>query len=124
MANEIQVTAQLQYTNSAANIAQKLLQITAQNFSITGKNYNAGTATVGTSAAAIPLGGLGSIGWCIFKNNDATNYVQLKTGTGGTVFAQLMPGEVALLRIDPSVTAPAWLAHTASCEVEFLMLEI
>ncbi len=124
MASEIQVTGSLQYTNSAKNIAQKLLSLTAANFSITGSNYNAGTATVGTTASDVPLGGLGNIGWCIFKNNDATNYVQLKTGTAGTVFAQLLPGEIALFRMDPSVTAPAWIAHTASCEVEFLMLEI
>lgn len=124
MANEIQVTAQLQYTNAAKNIAQKLLQLTAAQFNITGTNYNAGTATVSTSAAIIPLGALASIGWCIFKNNDATNYVQLKTATGGTVFAQLQPGEIALFRFDPTVTAPAWVAHTASCEVEYLMLEI
>jgi hypothetical protein len=124
MANEIQVTGQLSYTNSAKNIAQKLLQITAALFSISGVNYNAGTATVPTSAGAIPLGALGSIGWCIFKNNDPTNYVQLKTATGGTIFAQIQPGEVALFRLDPSVTAPAWVAHTATCEVEYLMLEI
>jgi hypothetical protein len=123
MANEIQVTATLQYTNSAQSIAQKILTLVAAQFSISGKNFNQGSATVSTSAAAIPLGALGSIGWCMFVNHDATNYVTLLTGTAGTVFARLLPGEAALLRIDASVTAPAWQAHTATCEVEFLMLE-
>lgn len=123
MANEIQVTAQLSYTNVAKNISVKSLQVQALGVNITGSNYHAGTSTVGTSAAAIPLGGLANVGWCIFKNNDATNYVQLMTGTAGVVFAQLMPGEIAEFRFDPTITAPAWKAHTASCEVEFLMLE-
>lgn len=123
MSQEIQVSASLTYTNAAFNIAAQLLSRLA-NFTITGKNFNAGTASVGTSAAAIPLGGLANVGWCMFYNLDATNYVELKTATGGTVFCQLMPGEIALFRLDPSVTAPAWVAHTGACEVQFLMLEI
>lgn len=126
MAAEIQVTASLQYTNAAYNIAAKLLSIIASTFDITGKHFSEGMMSVPTTAGgtAIPVTGLTSLGWAFFKNNDSANYVDIYTAVSGALFARLMPGECALFRFHPGVTAPAAIAHTLAVSLEYLILEI
>jgi len=129
MANEIQVTLALQYTNAAQSIPPTLLQIagTANQslFSISGKNFTDGTKSFPTSAGgtAIPLGGVGTLGWAVIRNLDPTNYVQVLTAVSGTVFLRINAGEAALFRFDQGVTAPAILANTAACVCQWLILE-
>ncbi len=126
MATEIQVSAELQYTNAAQNISAKSLAIVASLFSITGKEYVQGMMSVPTTAGgtAIPVSGLANVGWAYFKNNDATNYIELYNAASGTKFAKLFPGEVCVLRFAPSVVAPAALANTLAAQLEYLILEI
>lgn len=125
MANEITVTGLLSYTNSAQNIPQQQLALTAALFSIAGKNFEEATMSVPTTSGgtAIPLGGLSGLGWAFFKNNDPTNYIELMTAVSGTKFAKLPPGAIALFYIDASITAPAAIANTAACLMQFLILE-
>jgi hypothetical protein len=125
MANEITVSASLQYLNPAQNIPQVLFSLLNQVYSITGKNYEWGSMSVPTTAGGtvIPVANLSSLGWSMFKNNDSTNYVDLLSATSGTAFARLMPGESALFRINPGITAPAALAHTAAVLITYLILE-
>lgn len=129
MANEISVTAALNYTNTANGIASTLLQIGGSTnnaaFSITGKNFTYLSKSFPTSAGgtAIPLGAVGTLGWCAIKNNDATNYIQVLTAASGTTFLRINAGEMALFRFDQGITAPAILANTASVLTEVLLLE-
>lgn len=129
MANEILVTAALQYTNAANNIAATLLQIGGSTnnaqFSISGKNFVYATKSFSTSAGgtAIPLGAVGTLGWAAVKNNDAANFIQVLTAVSGTTFLRVNAGEMALFRFDQSVTAPAILANTASVLTEYMILE-
>jgi hypothetical protein len=118
------VNASLAYSNTALGITAPTLAIGNLLIAITGKNYQRFTMEATTSAVAVPTGGLSNIGWVILINRDPTNYVKVLTGTAGTVFGRMEPGEPIMLRIDPSVTAPAVQANTASCLVEGLMLEI
>lgn len=126
MANEITVSGSLSYLNQPQNISQQSLSVNSLSVNITGKNFASGSMSVPTTSGgtAIPLAGLATIGWAMFKNNDATNYIELLSAVSGTVFAKLFPGEFALLRVDPTITAPAALAHTAPAALEWLMLEI
>jgi hypothetical protein len=126
MANEIQITASLAYTNGAQNIAQQILGIAGSLFSITGKNFEEGTMAVPTTSGgtAIPVANLSTLGWAIFKNNDPSNYISLISAVSGTEFCRLLPGEVALFRFDPGITAPAAIAHTAVALLQYLILEI
>jgi len=125
MPNEIQVTASLQYTNAAANIAVKSLMVVAGLFGITGKVYSAGVLEVPTTAGGtpIPVTGLDGLGWAMFKNNDPEHYVDLLSAVNGALFARLMPGEPAVFRFHPLVTAPAALANIAPVPIEYLILE-
>src|SRR5215472_6163809 len=114
MANELTLNSTLAYAknNVTVNESVQNLQIT-----VAGNGLNSLTSyTVTTIATAVPLGGVTAAGgWLFVLNTDGTNYIQLKSATGGTIFAQLKPGEFALFRLDPTVTAPAWIANTASC---------
>lgn len=129
MANEITVAAYLQYINNAQNIPQVNYPFTnaIKNISIAGKNYAIGTKLFPTTAGgtAIPLGGVStSGGWGIFQNLDPTNYAQLLTAVGGTVFARLTASDPPIvLRLDDSVSAPAILANTASVVCAYMILE-
>lgn len=124
MANEISITASLSVAKG--NLATESLTVSAVHATLTGKQITKGTQTIPTTAGgtAVVLGGLGSVGWIHVKNLDTTNYVDLMTAVSGTAFARLKPGEVALLRLPPAITAPAALANTASVDIEFLLIEI
>ena len=127
MANEITVAASLSYVNTTVSIPLQQLSITAPAaFSITGTRYADGTFSVPTSAGgtAIPIGGLPTLGWAIIKNNDPTNYVDIMTAVSGTAFIRLQPGAAAVFTFTPAITAPAALAHTAPCIIQYLFLEI
>lgn len=125
MANEIQVTATLQYTNAAFNIASQMLSLAGGLFNITGKNFVEGSQNVPTTSGGtiIPLASLASLGWAMFKNNDPTNYVDLLVTTSGTDIIRILPGEVALFRFGSGITAPAAIAHTAPVLLQYLILE-
>ncbi len=126
MANEIQTTVNLQYLNPTAGVSSaKSLGLLAGLSSITGTHYAEGMMSVPTTAGgtAIPVSNLANLGIACFKNNDPTNYVDLYTAVSGTLFARLLPGDIALFRFNPGVTAPAAIAHTLAVNLEFLILE-
>lgn len=128
MANEITVTASLAYSNTAASIVGKLLAMVAKGFSISGVNLVVATMAVPTAGgggpAALPgLNALTTVGWAMIVNHDATNYVDLYTGVAGVAFARLLAGECAVFRLPAAMTAPAAMAHTAACLIEYLILE-
>jgi hypothetical protein len=127
VANPITVTSALAYTNPTYNIAQKLLQIggtsNQQTFPIVGKNYKQSSVLVPTNPTAIDVSGLSNVGWAAIKNNDPANPILLMTGVAGAIFGRVMAGEMALLRLDSSVTAPAWVAQNAPVETEALLIE-
>ena len=125
MANEINVTASLAYTNTAAAITGKLLALLNKNLTISGVNVVQATFSAPTGGpAALPgLNVLTTVGLAVFVNHDSSNYVDLMTGVAGVAFARLLPGECAVFRLPAAMTAPAALAHTAACLIEYLILE-
>lgn len=125
MANEIQVTSQLTYTNAAQGIVAKTLALLGSFFSITGAAYELLDWVVPTTAGgtAIPIAPLASLGWHLIINRDATNYNQILTAVSGTAYHHLQPGECSMGRWDTGITAPAMLAHTATTRIEGLILE-
>lgn len=126
MANEITVTATLQYYNTGKNLPQEVLTLQATSFNITNSNYVKGTKSFPTTAGgtAIPLGGVtASLGWAWFKNTDSTNYITLLSAVSGTTLIRLLAGEACVFRFDPGVTAPAILANTAAVVVDYMILE-
>lgn len=122
MANELALNASLTYTKNSVVINEA---INALLVTVTGNGLNSLNSFSATTAAiAIPLGSSTSAGgWIFVMNLDPTNYVNLLTGTSGTIFGRLLPGEFALFRFDASVTAPAVQAHTSACQIKFCLFD-
>ena len=119
----IQLTAILNLTETGVSTG---LSVSGLYVPMTGSRYTQGVMNVPTTSTgtAIPAGGLANFGYCLFQNLDATNYATLLTATGpGTAILRLMPGDAQLFRLDPSITAPALLAHTAALNVQYLCTE-
>lgn len=122
MANEIKLTAKI--TFDKGSVAGVERDETDKSFNVTGTRYNQGVQNVGTSEEAMALGDVpaASIGYCHMKNLDATNFIEVRPGTGTADLLKLKPGESALFRITLSMT-PWLIADTGACDVEILIIE-
>ena len=116
MANELTVSCSVRFSKSGRehDKAYGGLQI-----DVTGTNVICNTQTVGTSEEALVVGDVGTAGYMIIKNLDATNYVTLRASTGAADTVKLKAGEVAMYRL--AANAPFAIANTAPCDVEYLL---
>lgn len=125
MASELTVNASLAFAKG--NVASNALALSSNtHYNVTGTRYEEGVFTVPTTAGgtAIPVGPMsGTLGWFFFKNNDATNYVEILVAVSGAVVLKLKPGEIAMGRFAGAVTAPAALANTATVQLQYLIVE-
>lgn len=121
MANELTLNATAQYSDAEDSDAD--LQVLDLAVSVATKRITRLKQAVGFAAEeALILGDVSSLGWVMLVNRDATNFVNVKTGTGGTVFAKLKAGEFMLLRFGSGVTAPFVQADTAACQLDVLIM--
>jgi hypothetical protein len=121
MANTATISATLFYDDSASD--EQVLQIVDLSASIATGKYIKHKQSIGTSEEAIVLGECTSPGWCMFINRDSTNFITLKVATSGAIFAKLLPGEFALLRLGSGAQVPFAIADTATCILESLILQ-
>lgn len=120
MANELTINASMEYLDSEEVSAS--LSVVDKLVTVTTKKPIRNRQTITTSEVAINLGGLASIGWVMFKNLDSTNYIEIKTGTAGTIIGKMLAGETyGPVRIGSGITAPFAIANTASCDMEIMM---
>lgn len=84
-----------------------------------------GRQTVATGSwQALDKGNLGTIERIAFKNEDATNFVELDTaGDGSNLIGKVVAGDGGVLPLPASITAVYARADTASCVVSFAMTE-
>lgn len=118
MANELTVNASLGYAKNSYTVT---LARTGANFNVSGTKYHQAVQTIGTAEEALNKGDIGTIGYCLLINRDATNYVSIRRATGEGNMIKLKPGEFALFRCE--ATAPFAVANVAACELEVLMIE-
>lgn len=123
MSQPIQLTASLALTETGVAVS---LAVTGLFVALAGSKYVEGIQNVPTTAGgtAIPgLASLANLGYALLVNLDTTNYVEILTAVSGTAFIKLLPGDAALFRFDPGVTAPAALAHTAAVNLQYFIIE-
>ena len=80
---------------------------------------------VGTTEETIDFGDVSTNGLLILRNLDSTNYVQYgpQVGTGNMeVWGKLLPGEIAAMRLAPTVVMRAQ-ADTASVKLDVRLYE-
>ena len=121
MANEITLTFSLSFFKPAIMPVAISKALTGVQFTVTGTTYIEHSLLVPTSATAFPLGTLTSPHWALFINQDLTNYVQIMNGASGAVLLRLQPGEGFPCPLDPTAV-PYGIAHTAACQVDYLII--
>lgn len=123
MADELQITFALTYSNPSSGTSPMLKDTVASattKITQTTQMMNASCVSVGTSEEDIAVGDITvSNGyWLYLKNVDTTNFVKYGPKSAGNMveFGRLYSGKEAWLFVAPSVTL-RWIADTAACRV-------
>lgn len=116
MANELTISASLNYSKSGVvdGMAKGGLQRT-----VTGTRYVKNVQLIGTSEEAINIAELGSLGYAMFENLDATNYIEIRVATSGAKAIKLLPGDVACFRFGSGAQVPYAISDTAACYMRY-----
>lgn len=120
MASEIQVSATLNASKNGASIAGSGSKV----IDMSGDQMLSNVQIVGTSAEAILVGDVSTIGYVYLKNMDSTNFVEiaLDSGVSTQKFAKLLAGQIALF---PASTATLYAkADTASVNLYVAICEL
>jgi hypothetical protein len=119
MAGELKLTIKLDYDKGSVD-----LDFPSTEFSVdvTSTLAHHGVQNIGTSEEAIELGGVAAGGYVLMVNRDATNYVEIREGTGIADLVRILPGEPALFRLTDTATAPFAVANSAGCDVEVFVI--
>lgn len=120
MANELEITLSATYED--ANDIVKSFGVTKLQRTVSNKYPFGNTQSVGTAEEAIRLGEGVTLGYCFLKNLDGTNYVEIKVGTGGAIFAKLMPGDICVVPLGSGAQVPFAIANTLACDLEVLII--
>lgn len=125
MANELTVHARMRLVKDGVDMAlPREIAGASQSVTITGSEYVHQVQIVGFAAhEALDLGDVGSVGWIIIHNRDATNFIQVGADVTGSFVpvVKLKAGERGCFRLQ---TANTYLkADTGNCRVEYLLVE-
>lgn len=123
MANELTTTVTLFFSDKVSGVDETTGQTNLQR-SVSTKRPFRTVQNIGTSEEAITLGDGGTIKELYLRNLDATNYVEIKTATGGIIFAKLLPGEDMMVRLGSGAQAPFAIANTAAVNVEVMAVPL
>lgn len=120
MANEGYITINLTVNKGGFKDSRPALQ---KNFDIAGVPYvSSGVQLIGTTEEAVAISSdLSTLGYCVFVNQDTTNYIELGIVQGGTFypFTKLKPGEPQAFRSAVAYNALYAKANTAAAKLEF-----
>jgi len=115
MAKEVSVSISISAQKNGAGMSATV----SSTADMTGNKLIGNVQSIGTTAEALNVGDMATIGQLFVKNLDATNFVEI--GTDSTVttgaFAKLLPGEGMYI---PARRAGPYYAkaNTASCDVQ------
>jgi hypothetical protein len=119
MADELKIAIQATYTKNGRTLT---IPAESDSVTVTGNKVVSGVMlATQASAIAVPIGGIGTVGYCIFKNLNATNYVNIGVDDSGLVVqTTLLAGEQCILRM---TGAPYVQADTADCLLSYTVIE-
>lgn len=118
MANELTLRCNLSYEKLGTTLS---LLFGPTNRDVTGSKPIMNRQLVGTSEEALVLGDASVGGYLMAVNRDATNYVEIRPGSGLADLVKLLPGDVCLFRVTGDAT-PYVIANTAACELEYVLI--
>ncbi len=116
MSNELRIGLVFSYEKNGAKV-----QITEHfEVDVAGDSFTDEIQSVGTSNVALAVGAaMGTQGWSLVKNLDATNYVEV--GITGSYSIKLLAGKAAIF---PAAAALFAKADTAACLVRYCIIEL
>lgn len=120
MAREITATASLSASKGGASVNNSASHVA----DMAGDQMIGTVQIVGTSAEALNVGDVSTIGYVFLKNMDATNFVEvaLDSSVSTQKFAKILAGGVALF---PALTATMYVkADTASVNLYVEAVEL
>lgn len=121
MANEISISASLSVNKGGASLSRAI----AKSFDMGGDDLGQGTQLIGTSDEQLVLpADISTAKVLVLENLDATNYVELSYGTGGSFVAEIRldaNGGFAVFR--PTSMTIYLKANTAACRVKWDVVE-
>lgn len=116
MANELTVTAKLNFSKGGAKVTRAITDL----IDVAGDAFSHEIQSIPTSNTALTEGAaVGTPGYYLIINLDATNYVEI--GLTNSYAIKLLAGEVCLFRADGAIYAKA---NTAAVLVEFVLIEL
>lgn len=117
MANELTIALTLNFIKAGSQSIAKGLTDTID---VAGTYTASAVQLIGTTDETLTFpSDLASVGYCIFENLDATNYLEI--GSDGTNYPiRLKAGEIAMLRFNGTIHAKA---NTAACKLGFTIIE-
>lgn len=119
MANEFTISGTIEYEDSEMD-EPEIAQVLDLRVSIATKLFTHIKQSVGITEEVLGLGeASGTPGWLFAVNRDPTNFISIRTGTGGAAFCKLKPGEFCLLRLGSGASAPFVIADTSTCVLEY-----
>ena len=119
MANEATVVVTLAFEKG--NISRVSKTSGSVSRTVTGSAYVANVQSVGTAIEALVLGDVGTPGLCLLHNLDGTNYVELFANSTASACLKLLAGDWQLVRF--GTTTPNVKANTATCQLEYFLLD-
>ena len=123
MSNEITISALMSYADSDGSQASLPASLVAYTVSVGTKAIERSKQSIATSDTVLNLGPVATLGFCMFKNLDPVNTVNIKTAASGTIIGSMKPGETyGPVRFGSGVTAPAMIALVAACLVDCLII--
>ena len=120
MANEITINYRLRMSKAGVNFDSTNQQLQRD---MSGSRRAGQTQNIGTTKEVLITGDLATAGYGVFKNLDATNYVELGVVAAGTFYplVKLLPGDVALF---PLTTLSVYAqANTAAVDLDYAIVE-
>ena len=125
MADEIEVNIGL-ILNRPSSTQRLERKFSRTKFDQTGTNDIHATQSIGFAASeAIVVTDIGTLGYALFMNRDATNFVEIGDVPVATFvpFVKLKPGEFAVMRLSDSITLLSAQADTAAVDLESWIIE-
>ena len=118
MANELTISAGLKFVkgNKSVSFGKSGIQLDVAGDDLTWQTQN-----VGTSEEALNLGDVTTPGYILIYNEDATNYMSVRSGTGADNLVKVRPNAIALFECEAS--APYVIANTAGVRIHYCLIE-
>lgn len=121
MPDTLKIKVEVTYTPSTVTAVNKPFAEKPDTLTVTmtGTDFVVDTQDIGTSDEAITKGEIGTLGWCLIYNLDATNYVEIGLTSSYTV--KLLAGQYCLF---PAAAALFGKANTATVKIKKVFFEL